>query len=173
MYSREIVPPPPEWDDLTAGLPVPGPGIDPVLFTNEPTSLKISSGTRNDLWSIDTSAPYNFANKQGCLWTYTDSLVTASPSPTSPPTGGFIGADPVTGRSQQIDLKWRPLDDIFAYDILIAKDVNFTLLLSQVLNFDVVDNITGAWTVIPYDQQQPAVFISPGCSRLEEHIIGK
>ena len=62
------------------------------------------------------------------------------PWPTSPPTGGLVGADPVTGRSQQIDFKWRPLDDIFGYDILIAKDVNFTLLLSQALNLTPIDD---------------------------------
>lgn len=157
LDERVKVPPPPEWDELLDGLPN-GP-----IFTHEPTSLHTSSNTYNTLWAID-NRPYKFdsANGIGCLWQYVDSVAKLGPWPTTPPLGGFIGPDPVTGRAHQIDFKWRPLRDIFGYDVLIAKDANFTLLLSQVLNITPVDNRTGAWVVVPADQQNPACWISPG-----------
>jgi hypothetical protein len=157
LYPRVKVPPAPEWDEMKDGLPVSGAVNYPVAFTHEPTSFKISSNTNNTLWAIDNIAkPYDFDNKIGCLWQYIDSVAKVSPWPTAPPSGSFIGADPVTGRSQQIDIKWRQLKDIFGYDLLMAKDVNFTLLLSQNvflvdnktgIHMFPVDNRTGAWVV--------------------------
>jgi hypothetical protein len=44
----------------------------------------------------------------------------------------------------------------------MAKDVNFTLLLGQVLNLTPMDANTGAWIVTPADQQQPSAWITPG-----------
>ena len=165
LYPTVRVPPAPEWDDLTAGLPLPPPPPSnfPVVFTREPTSLKTSSNTYNTLWAIDNRT-YKFStdNGTGCLWSFVDSLARIGPAPTSPPTGSYVGADPVTGRAQQIDFKWRPLSDVIGYDVLLAKDVNFTLLLSQVLNLTPVDNKTGAWVVTPADQEQPSAWISPG-----------
>jgi hypothetical protein len=116
---------------------------------------------------------YNFDNKIGCLWQYIDSVARVSPWPTAPPSGSLIGADPVTGRSQQVDIRWRPLQDIFGYDLLMAKDVNFTTLLSQNIfaadnntgiHMFPVDNRTGAWIVMPdqSQQQSPGVWIPPG-----------
>jgi hypothetical protein len=114
-----------------------------------------------------------------------DSVARIGPAPIAPATGSFIGADPVTGRQQQIDFQWRPLADIYGYDLLIAKDVNFTLILNQKLSvpptdttgawtvrhtvgigtsnqmYD-VDNITGAWIITPADEQQPGAWIGPG-----------
>ncbi len=180
LDPRTRVPPPPEWDTLTDGLPQPFDPIFqnfPVYFIHEPTSLKISSNTiTNSLWAIDDT-PYNpndFGAKscRGCLWRYIDSAARTNPWPTAPPGGGLIGADPVTGRSQQIDIRWRPMQDMFGYDLLLAKDVNFTTLLSQNLNFFPVDNKTGAWvvgmeniTATPaFDQWQesPGAWIPPG-----------
>ncbi len=155
LEARAKVPPAPEWDTLRDGL------IGIPLFTREPTSLHTSSNAYNTLWAIDNQ-DYNFSANLGCLWQYVDSVAKLGPWPTAPPPGGFIGPDPVTGRAQQIDFRWRPLKDIFGYDLLIAKDVNFTLLLSQALNLTPVDSLTGAWVVIPADQEDPSCWISPG-----------
>ncbi|MCX6006607.1 MAG: hypothetical protein NTZ34_05005, partial [Chloroflexi bacterium] len=118
---------------------------------------------------------YNFSAKHGCLWAYIDSVAKLGPWPTAPPLGGFIGPDPSSGRAHQIDFKWRPLKDIFGYDVLIAKDANFTLLLGRQVPIltpadnatgtwmiTPTDNRTGAWIVIPADQESPSCWISPG-----------
>jgi hypothetical protein len=68
----------------------------------------------------------------------------------------------VTGRAQQIDFKWRPLRDIFGYDLLIAKDADFTLPLTQQLNLTPVDDLTGSWVVTPADQEDPSCWMAPG-----------
>ncbi|MCX6006543.1 MAG: hypothetical protein NTZ34_04680, partial [Chloroflexi bacterium] len=162
LDARVKVPPPPEWDELRDGLP--DSPIGPI-FTHEPTSLHASSNSYNTLWAIDNQ-DYNFLTQQGCLWSYVDSVAKLHPWPTAPPLDGLIGADPVTGRSQQIDFKWRPLKDIFGYDLLIAKDADFTLLLSrevyQALSMTPVDGRTSAWIVTPADQESPACWIAPG-----------
>ena len=91
-----------------------------------------------------------------------DSVAKLGPWPTAPPPGGLISPDTVSGRATQLDFKWRPLKDIFGYDLLIAKDVDFTLLFSQVLQLTPVDHRTGAWIVEPADQESPSCWISPG-----------
>jgi hypothetical protein len=178
LDARAKVPPPPEWDELCDGLLDPPPG---PVFACEPTSLHASSNAYNTLWAIDHPpppgiAPYNFIGKTGCLWSYIDSVAKLGPWPTAPPPGGLIGPDPVTGRAHQIDFRWRPLRDVFGYDLLIAKDVNFTLLLGRQVPIMTpadnitstwiiappVDNLTGAWVVQPADQENPACWISPG-----------
>jgi hypothetical protein len=158
LEARVKVPPPPQWDQLVDGLPPPGPLVE---FMREPTSLHISSNAYNTLWAIDDH-DYNFPNKAGCLWQFVDSVAKLGPWPTAPAPGSLIGADPATGRSQQVDFKWRPLRDIYGYDLLIAKDVNFTLPLTQQLRMTPEDNVTGAWIVTPADQNDPSVWIAPG-----------
>jgi hypothetical protein len=54
------------------------------------------------------------------------------------------------------------MKDIFGYDVLIAKDVNFTLPLSQQLQMTPIDDVTGAWVVTPADQENPSCWIAPG-----------
>jgi len=158
LEARVKVPPPPQWDQLVDGLPqLP----DNIEFTREPTSMHISSNAYNTLWAIDNN-PYVFTSKHGCLWQFVDSVAKLGPWPTAPAPGSLIGADPVTGRSQQVDFKWRPLRDIYGYDVLIAKDVNFTLPLTQQLRMTPMDNVTGAWIVTPADQEDPSCWIAPG-----------
>jgi len=160
LEARIEVPPAPEWDQLIDGLPQPG-SPNQVEFTREPTSLHISSNANNTLWAIDDT-PYNFTTRRGCLWQFIDSVAKLGPWPTSPAPGSLIGADPATGRSQQIDFKWRPLRDIYSYDLLIAKDVNFTLPLTQQLQMTPVDDVTGSWIVTSADQEDPSCWIAPG-----------
>jgi len=160
LEARVSVPPPPQWDQLIDGLPQPG-SPNQVEFTREPTSLHISSNAYNTLWAIDNTT-YDFIARTGCLWQFVDSVAKAGPWPTSPAPGSLIGADPVTGRSQQIDFKWRPMIDIYGYDVLIAKDVNFTLPLTQQLQMTPVDDVTGSWIVTPADQTDPSCWIAPG-----------
>jgi hypothetical protein len=162
LYPRVAVPPPPEWNEL--------PVTDnistkiAVKFTREPTALKESTNTYNTLWAIDDEVyQYSSAdNRTGCLWAYVDSISKLGPWPTSPPPGSLIGPDTVTGRNKQIDFKWRPLKDIFGYDLLIAKDADFTLILTQNIANQPVDDRTGAYIIIPGDQEAPGCWLTPG-----------
>jgi hypothetical protein len=144
LYPRAKVPPPPAWDYLVAGLPV------TVLFNHEPTSLKISSNEYNSLWAIDDYQPYDFANNEGCLWEYTDTLAKVGPWTTSPPSGSFIPVDPKSGRAVEVNFAWRQLSYSTIYEFQLAKDIDFH---NRVL---VNENI------IPVDQLAPVVYLPAG-----------
>ncbi len=47
--------------------------------------------------------------RQGMLWAYTDCLAKKGPVLKSPADQFLVGADPVSGRNQQIDLTWEQL----------------------------------------------------------------
>ena len=59
------------------------------------------------------------------LWAYTDCLAKKGPTLKSPADQFLIGADPVSGRNQQIDLAWEQLCLSTAYEFQIAKDEGF------------------------------------------------
>ena len=146
LYPRVNVPPIPEWDYLVADLPITGP---PILFTREPSSLKISSNEYNNLWAIDNQ-PYDFATNVGRLWAYTDTMSKVGPWTTLPPSGSYIPVDPKSGRATEVNFAWRQISYATGYELQIAKDENFynRLLVSE--------NIT------PVDQRSPEVYIPAG-----------
>jgi hypothetical protein len=139
------VPPPPEWDYLVTGLTI----APAILFTREPSSLKISSNEYNSLWAIDNNG-YNFAAKTGCLWEYTDILAKVGPWTTAPASGGLIPVDPRSGRAVEVNFAWRSLGNISGYELQVAKDIDFT---NRVL---VNENIT------PVSQVAPEVYLPAG-----------
>jgi hypothetical protein len=143
LYSRARVPPPPEWDYLTAGFPI------GVFFTREPSSLKISSNEHNNLWAIDNN-PYNWTTKVGCLWAYTDTAAKVGPWTTSPASGDSIPVDPVSGRAIEVNFGWRQLSYSSVYELQLAKDSDFSI---RVL---VNENI------IPVDQLSPECYFPAG-----------
>jgi hypothetical protein len=146
LFPRDKVPPPPEWDYLTTGLPAPPPG---VLFTREPSSLKISSNEHNNLWAIDNN-PYDWTNKAGCLWAFTDTIAKVGPWTTSPPSGDSIPVDPVTGRANEVNFKWRSLSYASIYELQVAKDSDFSIRLLANEN------------IIPVDQLAPECYFPAG-----------
>jgi hypothetical protein len=139
LYSRVKVPPPPEWDDLTVGLPLPG----PVVFTREPSSLKISSNEYNNLWAIDDHS-YDWTNKTGCLWAYTDTAAKVGPWTTSPASGDSIPVDPVSGRAVEVNFGWRQLSYSSVYELQLAKDSDFSIRVLQNENIVPVDSLAPA-----------------------------
>jgi hypothetical protein len=143
LYPLTPVPPPLDWDDLTADLPA------TVHFTREPSSLKASTSTDNNLWAIDNT-PFIWATKQGCLWNYTDTLAKNGPWTTAPPSSGVIPIDPVTGRANETNFAWRQLSYAQGYELQIAKDDIFSLRVF------VSDNI------VPPNPLSPAQVILPG-----------
>jgi len=149
LFPRAKVPPPPEWDDLTVGLPLPGDVNFPVVFTREPSSLKISSNEYNNLWAIDDHS-YDWTNKTGCLWAYTDTAAKVGPWTTSPASGDSIPVDPVSGRAVEVNFGWRQLSYSSVYELQLAKDSDFSI---RVL---VNENI------IPVDQLSPECYFPAG-----------
>ncbi|MFC2050964.1 hypothetical protein ACFLTN_07315, partial [Chloroflexota bacterium] len=147
IYPRATVPPALEWDYLTVGLPPPPP--PGVFFTREPSSLKASSNEDNDLWAID-DRPYTWANGTGCLWSYADTVAKVGPWTTSPPSGDFVPVDPVTGRAVEIDFKWRQLSYESAYELQLAKDSDFSIVLLRNTN------------IVPADPLEPECYFPAG-----------
>jgi len=145
IYPRATVPPALEWDYLTVGL---APPVN-VVFTREPSSLKVSSNEDNSLWAIDNQA-YDWTNGIGCLWALADTVAKVGPWTTSPASGDFIPVDPVTGRATEIDFKWRQLSYASAYELQLAKDSGFSIVVLQNTN------------IVPADQLQPECYFPAG-----------
>jgi hypothetical protein len=143
IYPRAKVPPPTEWDYLTEGLPT------GVIFTREPSSLKLSSNEDNSLWAIDNSA-YDWTNGIGCLWAYADTVAKVGPWTIAPASGDFIPVDPVTGRAIEIDFKWRQLSYASAYELQLAKDSDFSIIVLRNEN------------IVPVDQLAPECYFPAG-----------
>lgn len=145
LYPRAPVPPPPEWNDLTADLPA------AVRFTREPSSLKISGRVDNNLWAID-NRNFNWGanpTKEGCLWVYTDTLAKNGPWTTAPPSSGLIPVDPVTGRANEVNFAWRQLSYTRGYELQIAKDNKFTMRVAVTNNIVPPNPLAPAWIVFP------------------------
>jgi hypothetical protein len=121
LYPRSGIPKPGVyWDSLTTGLTA------GVRFTTEPNALAIS---RTTLWAIDARG-YTPPGT-GRLWAFTDTLARSSPKLNEPAEGVTLTYDPVSGRNQEIDLKWEQLSLGSAYEIEIARDEDFSLRVTE------------------------------------------
>ncbi len=109
------------WDSLTTGLAA------GVQFSIEPSSIEISDTT---LWAID-ARDYAPQDDEGCLWAFTDTLAKAGPTLIQPQEGMALGCDPVSGRNQEVDLRWEQLSLGDEYEIQIAKDKAFSLRITE------------------------------------------
>lgn len=142
-----------EWSALNQGVPA------GVVFTREPISLKLSSGTI--LWAIDNRA-YNYASSTGRLWTFCDCLSpTPQYTPPPPPPKEVLFARPLPFAPRSDDLipvyinsniiaditfQWRQSTTARAYEIWLAKDRVFSQILLQ--NTIVPDNRSApSWTL--------------------------
>jgi hypothetical protein len=98
-----------------------------VQFSTEPNSISISENT---LWAID-AGDYNPAGDEGCLWAFTDTLARTGPRLIEPEDRTALGCDPVSGRNQEVTLKWQQLSLADAYEIEIARDEDFSLRVTE------------------------------------------
>lgn len=122
LYARSGIPKPGVyWDSITVGLAA------NVRFSTEPDSVTISDNT---LWAIDVRS-YNPTNSEGCLWAFIDTLATTGPWLIEPEDGTALGCDPVSGRNQDIGLRWEQLSLADAYEIEIARDDDFSLRITE------------------------------------------
>ncbi|MGD0355435.1 MAG: hypothetical protein ABSB31_08345 [Dehalococcoidia bacterium] len=131
--------------------------------------LDINSGTFYDPGVYDKLGYSPYAN-QGMLWAYTDCLAKKGPVLKGPADQFLVGADPVTGRNQQIDLSWEQLCLTVWYQLQIAKDSAFTLRINPAINYGntsgpgQIKGVTGS-ILIKMDSTNntsPAAWIPPG-----------
>ncbi len=122
LYTKSGVPVPGiYWDYLTTDLDA------GVRFSGEPNSLNVSSRT---LWAID-DRDYDPATKEGCLWAFGDTLASAGPWLIEPENKGVLGCDPVSGKNQEVDLRWQQLSLASVYEIELARDIAFSLEITE------------------------------------------
>ncbi len=103
--------------------------------------------------------------RQGMLWAYTDCLAKKGPILKGPADGFLVGADPVTGRNQQIDLSWEQLCLATVYELQIAKDAAFTLRINPAIsNIGNIAAVAGSllMTMDEGNMTSPAAWIAPG-----------
>jgi len=88
---------------------------------------------------------YNPALRRGMLWAYTDCLAKKGPMLKKPADQALVGADPVTGRNQQVDLSWEQLCLSNAYQLQVGKDKNFSMRINpEISNAGRIDAVTGS-----------------------------
>jgi len=119
-------------------------------------------------WSLDYPG-YTPTIRQGMLWAYTDCLAKKGPILKSPADKFLVGADPVTGRNQQVDLAWEQLCLSTVYQLQIAKDAAFTLRINPSMNWavggvGVIRAVTGSilLEMDSVNMTSPAAWIAPG-----------
>jgi len=179
-----------QWSCLDIFAPITTTG---VLFTLEPTSLKYCGcctlDTNTTLYAIDDESGnalrwqgvagavpalsgrykmnpgYDPVARRGLLWAYTDCLAKKGPILKSPVDQFLIGADPVSGRNQQVDLSWEQLCLSTTYQLQIAKDAAFTLRINPQMNsLGTISAVTGSllMTMDATNMTSPAAWIAPG-----------
>jgi len=107
---------------------------------------------------------YNPAINQGMLWAYSDCLAKKGPVLRMPAEGALVGADPVTGRNQQIDLSWEQLCLSTVYELQVAKDAAFTLRVNPAIsNSNNVATVTGSIlaSMDEVNMTSPGMWFSP------------
>jgi len=108
--------------------------------------------------------------QQGMLWAYTDCLAKKGPILKTPADQYLVGADPVTGRNQQVDLSWEQLCLSTWYQLQVAKDAAFTMRINPSVNFGgaggygVISAVTGSILLKMDDvnMTSPAAWLAPG-----------
>jgi hypothetical protein len=132
------------WDCLIAGIPPAK--VIPVFFTCEPSSLKLCGcctiDTDTTLYALDNHlyAPAPGQNGVGMLWAFTDCMAKKGPALITEDKA-LIGCDPVSGRSQEVNLCWEQLCIADAYDIEIAKKDDFAI---RIIDWVIEGTATGA-----------------------------
>ncbi|MGA9047901.1 MAG: fibronectin type III domain-containing protein [Dehalococcoidia bacterium] len=108
---------------------------------------------------------YDPDNNRGMLWAYTDCLAKKGPVLRTPPNLALAGADPVSGRNQQIDLSWEQLCLSNTYEMQIAKDRDFILRVNpEISNVNHIMSVTGSILIEtdPVNVTNPAAWLPPG-----------
>ena len=153
----------PRWNSLAYGNVAARTGRWNQHIPSTPT---MPSDTPAGVVSWDPLYPgYTPSLSQGMLWAYTDCLAKKGPVLKSPADKYLIGADPVTGRNQQVDLAWEQLCLATGYELQVAKDKDFTLRINPAINSaGTISAVTGS-ILLDMDSTNmtsPAAWIAPG-----------
>jgi hypothetical protein len=96
----------------------------------EPYSLKLCGcctlDTDTNVYALD-ARNYDRATI-GFLWAFTDCMAKKGPALITEDKA-LIGCDPVSGRSQEVNLCWEQLCVALSYDIEISKNTDFNILI--------------------------------------------
>jgi len=137
-----------------------------VVTTVAPLTGRWNMHRLDAVWVGNTAFPgYTPAANQGMLWAYTDCLAKKGPILKSPADKFLIGADPVSGRNQQIDLSWEQLCLSTSYQLQIGKDAAFTLRINPAIsNLNNITAVAGSLllNMDTTNMTSPAAWIAPG-----------
>jgi len=144
----------------TDGGPFSTPAGDNTMRLNKPGDGRWNAGLNSP-----AKPGYTPYLKRGGLWAYTDCLAKKGPILKTPADQYLVGADPVTGRNQQIDLAWEQLCLSTWYQLQVAKDAAFTLRVNpQVNSAGEIAAVTGS-ILLEMDETNmtsPATWLAPG-----------
>jgi len=138
-----------------------------VIGMVAPLNGRWNNHLNNPALRWDTAFPgYTPRYNQGMLWAYTDCLAKKGPILKTPADQYLVGADPVTGRNQQVDLSWEQLCLSTIYQLQIAKDAAFTLRINPAMNnqFGAVTSVVGSMLLEmdATNMTSPAAWVAPG-----------
>jgi len=163
------------WDCLNVFVSPPAGRVP--CFTLEPSSLKICGCCTLDsdstLYAIDNAAyvpnayypGYATAFRSGFVWGFTDCFAKKGPKLVTDDKA-LIGCDPVSGRAAEVNLCWEQLCVARAYDIEVAKNSDFTLLVVDVASEDECDGFQ------PADVTKPCAYIPAGGITMSGSTLG-
>jgi len=122
------------WDYLECGL-----SEDEEEFETEPSSLRLcgclTPSTNTHLFAIDWG-DYNMSDgKNGTVWTWEDCFAKAAPELMMPDDGSMIPADPCACTNGEMVLKWERQCNACSYDIQVAKDEGFEVVVLDSSDF--------------------------------------
>lgn len=142
-------------------------GLDPTISFGDPvtptTRLRTSGGTFFGepilVWAIDQRV---YSSNAGGAWLYSDTLSWKGPSIIAPSSQAAVSYDTVTGRAGQVDLRWKPISLSRGYEIQIAADADFTLMMATIGG-----GYSGPY-YYPGDYSTPSLYIPPGGGKVTD-----
>ncbi|MDD5312095.1 MAG: hypothetical protein PHO26_03535 [Dehalococcoidia bacterium] len=126
-----------------------------AYLPNHLAQLKISgNASQNDLWAVGAD---NLSSDITYIYRFQDNVCKVGPLGISP---AEVGCDPVSGRNQQVDLKWEQLSVSDEYELRLAKDGAFTLRLGA------AEPVSNPY-YMPAVVTSPAYWVNPGIQGME------
>jgi len=118
-----------DWDYLIEGLTIDEEGFEAI-----PDALKIcgclTPDSNSKLFAIDYWDSYDMCEGEyGTVWTFEDCYAKRAPQLASPAEGVAIPGNPSTCFNAPFGLLWDRLCDAYSYDVQLALDEDFTLIL--------------------------------------------